>query len=98
MSLVETLQKFGWAGKAFFLSPSVLVVVNALVSEDLGGWHQEFVEVACLGVVPLGLVKVLIAHINLIVNVCEVLEMCIGSEVVTHKYFSLFWSGPVGAW
>ena len=69
VAFVEALQEFGRVREARLFSSPVVEVVDSVVPEDSRGWHEVFVEVACLGIVPLSVVKLLIPHVNLEVDV-----------------------------
>lgn len=94
---VETFEEFRRIGIACLYTSSVIVVIDSMISDNFGRWHKVFVEVTCLGIVPLGIGEHLIANFDFVVNVCEILKVGVGSEVISHENFCLFWSGSVGA-
>lgn len=72
-------------------------MVNTVISYDSARWHQVFVEITSLRVVPFSVVEQFVANINFEINVAEVSHMSVGSEMISDKDFGLFGSGSVGA-
>lgn len=96
VSPVKSLQEgWSWGLPVQFLSPVVVEPVDAMIVEDSLGWHEVFVKVAGLGVLPLGIVQHLVSNIHHEIDLVEVCQVCVGSEVVSQVNFSLLWSGPV---
>lgn len=96
MPLVEGLKEGSRLGFAVdFMSAVVVEVINALVMHSDFGGHKVLVEVTSLCEMPLCVVEHFIANVDHPINFNCVGDVGVGSEVVAHKYFGLFWACSV---
>jgi len=94
--LIEALEEGRGLSLPGTLLGAVLVEpVDAMVVEDSFGRHEVFVEVARLGVLPLCVVKQLVADVHLEIDAVEIGQVCVCSEVISKVDLGLFGRGSV---